>query len=49
MNFVVGFLLLVNGGKEEDAFWLFTEICRHKDFMLMGFYEVDFPMVNLML
>jgi hypothetical protein len=28
MNFVVGFILLVNGGREEEAFWLFANILR---------------------
>ena len=26
MNFVVGFILLVNGGIEEESFWLFKNI-----------------------
>jgi hypothetical protein len=26
MNFVVGFILLINGGLEEEAFWLFKNI-----------------------
>lgn len=42
MNFVIGFLLLVNGGNEVEAFWFFVELCRHKDFMLMGMYEESF-------
>ncbi len=49
MNFIVGFILLVNGGNELEAFWLFIELCRHKDYMLMGFYEDGFPMLNLVL
>ena len=26
MNFVVGFMLLVNGGVEEESFWLFKNL-----------------------
>jgi hypothetical protein len=26
MNFVVGFILLVNGGLEEESFWLFKNL-----------------------
>jgi hypothetical protein len=26
MNFVVGFILLVNGGIEEESFWFFKNI-----------------------
>ncbi|KRX05358.1 Rab-GTPase-TBC domain [Pseudocohnilembus persalinus] len=49
MNFIVGFLLLINGGNESEAFWLFIELCRHKDFMIMGIFEQDFPVLNLIL
>jgi hypothetical protein len=30
MNFVVGFLLLVNGGKDEEAFWFLAGLLELK-------------------
>lgn len=28
INFVIGFFLLLNGGNDEDAFWLFVAISK---------------------
>lgn len=28
MNFVVGFILLINGGNEREAFWFFAQLTR---------------------
>ena len=51
MNFVVGFLLLVSGGKEADAFWVFAAL-TNKMFSdqpsfdgLEGFYMEGFPLL----
>ncbi|EAR89468.1 rab-GTPase-TBC domain protein (macronuclear) [Tetrahymena thermophila SB210] len=48
MNIVVGFLLLVNGGNEEEAFWMFVSLARSENFLFMGLYEKDLPIMNLM-
>jgi len=28
INFVIGFFLLLNGGDDEDAFWLFVAVSK---------------------
>ena len=28
MNFVMGFILMVNGGNEKEAFWLFAGLTK---------------------
>jgi hypothetical protein len=28
MNFIVGFILLINGGNEHEAFWFFAALCK---------------------
>ncbi|KAL4470369.1 hypothetical protein ABPG74_011980 [Tetrahymena malaccensis] len=48
MNIVVGFLLLINGGNEEEAFWMFVSLARSENFLFMGLYEKDLPIMNLM-
>lgn len=36
MNFILAFLLMVNGGNEEEAFWFFVAITqKHQN------YEAD--------
>ena len=47
MNFIVAFLLLVNGGNEQEAFWFFVGLARSHDYLLMGFFERNFPLLNL--
>ena len=46
MNFVAAFLLLVNGGNEAEAFWMFITIARDHRFLLMGMFEKDFPLLE---
>lgn len=46
LNFVVGFLLLVNGGNEIEAFWAFVTIARDPRFLMMGFFEKGFPLID---
>jgi len=43
MNFMMGFILLVNGGEEEDAFNLFVKILD-RERGIYGFYEEEFPL-----
>ncbi len=31
INFVIGFFLLLNGGNDEDAFWLFVAISKNQN------------------
>ena len=47
MNFIVAFLLMVNGGNEHEAFWFFVGLARSHDYLLMGFFERNFPLLNL--
>lgn len=49
MNFWVGFLLLVNGGNEEEAFWLFTTLCWDPKYMLIGLFEEEFPLLDFLI
>jgi hypothetical protein len=54
MNFVVGFIMLVNGGNEEEAFWLFaalTDPDRTKGTeaqfdAIRGLYKEGFRLLN---
>ena len=56
INFVIGFFLLLNGGDDEDAFWLFVAVSKiqiqnHsklKNFEggLEGFYQDSFPLYH---
>ena len=46
MNFLAAFLLLVNGGNEVEAFWMFVTIARDHRFLLMGMFERDFPLLE---
>lgn len=46
MNFIVGFLLLINGGDELEAFWMFVALARNPDFLMMGFFEANFPLLD---
>lgn len=45
MNFIVGFSLMVNGGNLHDAFWFFVFLSMSKDFMLIGLFEDNFPLL----
>lgn len=55
MNFLVGFILLINGGNEKEAFWFFsalsktTKVSQHelKIEGIRGFYKKDFPLLQL--
>ena len=54
MNFVIGFFLLLNGGDDEDAFWLFVAFSKWqvhnklKNFEggIEGFYSDSFPLYH---
>lgn len=54
MNFIMGFILSVNGGIEREAFWLFAAMAKtsnmHHDLPkfdgLRGFYKKDFPLLQ---
>ncbi len=54
MNFVVGFIMLINGGNEEEAFWLFAALAgfgRNKDIepkfeSIRGLYKEGFRLLN---
>ena len=44
MNFVVGLLLFVSGGHEEETFWVFVALMRNMH--LSGFYAGGFPLLK---
>ena len=44
MNFIVGLLLLVSGGAEEETFWVFVALMH--DLQLSGFYTGGFPLLR---
>jgi hypothetical protein len=55
MNFIMAFFLMVNGGSDEEAFWLFVTLTkkhskfrREKSFEggLEGFFVDGFPLLN---
>ena len=52
MNFMVGFLLMVSGGREKESFWVFNAIVSNHlvepPYMdgLTGFYENGFPILS---
>jgi len=46
MNFLVGFMLLINGGNELEAFWMFVTLARDQKFLLMGLFEKDLPLLD---
>jgi len=46
MNFTVALFLLVSGGNELQAFWMFVALARDPKFLVMGLFEKDFPLTN---
>lgn len=48
MNFTLGFLLLISGGKEIDVFWSFIALIRNPKYLIMGIYQQDMPLLHLM-
>jgi len=48
MNFILGFILLINGANEAEAFWMFKILAEHPDFMLMGLYEDELPFLKFL-
>jgi len=49
MAFLVSFLLLLSGGKEEETFWVYTFLMVSPNFLIMGFFEDSFPFVHFLL
>jgi len=54
MNFVLGFILLMNGGNEKEAFWFFATLTKTSNLSsdyprmegLRGFYKKNFPLLQ---
>lgn len=54
MNFLVGFILLVNGANEREAFWFFAALNKTTKLShdepkiegLRGFFKKDFPLLQ---
>ena len=44
MNFIVGFLIIISGSKEEEAFWSFIYLGKNVNFLILGFFEDGFPL-----
>lgn len=49
MNYIAGFLLIVSGGNEEEAFWTFVYLSKDPKFQLLGLFEDNFPLVYFLL
>ena len=47
MNLIVGFLLLINGGNEEETLKSFYFMTQYPDFRILGLFEEGFPLVFL--
>lgn len=47
MNFILGFLLVISGGKECQVFEMFLKMAEHPKFRIIGFYENGFPLLRL--
>ncbi len=53
INFVVAFILLINGGNEKEAFWFFCSLSKTTKYVpelpkmdgLRGFFKKDFPLL----
>lgn len=48
MNFILGFILIINGNSKSQAFWMFKVLSEHRDFMLMGMFEDSLPLLRLL-
>jgi len=46
MNFIAAFLLLVSGGNELEAFWMFITLAKDHRFLMMGLFESGFPLLD---
>ena len=52
MNFILGFILAMNGGNEREAFWLFASMSKPSKLTppkfdgLEGFYMKNFPLLQ---
>lgn len=49
MNFLAGFLLLMNGGNENDAFSFFVKLSIDSNFFLVHLYEEKFPLLSFLI
>lgn len=49
MNFIMGFFLMLNGGNELEAFWVFVTLIRDHRYLMMGFFEKEFPLLEFYL
>jgi hypothetical protein len=50
MNFLVGFILQINGGNEKEAFWFFHALLEKSNHAipfdgLNGFFKPEFPLL----
>lgn len=44
MNFVVAFILLINGGNDEDAYWMMRALTEKHEGKFAGLYQDGFPL-----
>jgi hypothetical protein len=45
MNFLVGFLLTINNGNEEEIFWFLKSMLESSDYFMTGMFEVNLILV----
>lgn len=48
LNFVLGFLLQISGGKESEVANLTLNLMLNTKFLIAGFYDDEFPMVSFL-
>lgn len=54
MNFMMAFIMMINGGNEKEAFWLFSAIAKtssvtNDEYLfegIRGFYLKHFPLLQ---
>lgn len=49
MNFLAGFMLLMNGGDESEAFCFFVRLSMNSKFFLIHLYEDKFPLLYFLI
>lgn len=49
MNFIVAFLLMMSGGNEGEAFWVFVLLSRDSNFLFMGLFEETLPFMHILI
>ena len=48
MNFVLGLILMVSGGKEEDSFKMFMKLSSSPKWIMLGLYEDELSLLKFL-